>query len=262
MSIFYHYAHFYDRLYEDKDYSAECDFLEEVFGRFAEAPVRGILDLGCGTGGHAVILADRGYDVTGVDRSEVMLAAAREKVGDRTIRLHQADVREVRLGRKFDAVISMFAVMSYMTTNEDLEAVFRTAREHLNPGGLFVFDAWFGPGVFSDPPTDRMKEVVNGDERIIRFAHPEMDVVKQVVTVNFRVLRFRGNELLEDVSEAHPMRPLFVQEIEFLAQRTGMAFVNTYPFLELDKSVHGTDWIVFSILQSAIQERPFGAFGS
>jgi len=195
-----------------------------------------------------VVLADRGDEVTGVDRSEVMLAAAREKVGERTISLHQADVREVRLNRKFDAVISMFAVMSYMITNEDLEAVFKTAREHLNPGGLFVFDAWFGPGVFSDPPTDRMKEVLKGDERIIRFTHPEMDVVKQVVTVHFRVLRFRGSELLEDVSEAHPMRPLFVQEVALLGRMNGMELSNASPFMTINRSLNRRDWIASSVL--------------
>ena len=250
MTVFGKYATFYDSLYTDKDYSAECDFLEQVFDRFAPKPVKSILDLGCGTGGHAVILADRGYDVAGVDRSEVMLAAAREKVGARTIALHQADVRELRLGRKFDAVISMFAVMSYMTANEDLDAVFKTAREHLNPGGLFVFDAWFGPGVFSDPPTDRMKEVIKGNERIIRFAHPEIDVVKQVVTVHFRVLRFRGSQLLEDVSEAHPMRPLFVQELRFFAQHNGLELVHVCPFMVDSGSLHLHDWISHTVVKA------------
>ena len=73
------YADQYDLLYSDKDYEAECDLLEEVFRRYGTGPVQTILDLGCGTGSHALLLARRGYQVTGVDRSQEMLAQARQK---------------------------------------------------------------------------------------------------------------------------------------------------------------------------------------
>ena len=73
------YAEHYDLFYQHKDYEAECSFLEAVFQRFAGQPVRSILDLGCGTGGHALRLAQRGYVVTGVDRSAAMLAEARQE---------------------------------------------------------------------------------------------------------------------------------------------------------------------------------------
>src|SRR5207248_11417549 len=63
------YAEAYDTLYRDKDYSAECDAIEHVFRLYGIGPVRRVLDLGCGTGGHAVPLAERGYEVVGVDRS-------------------------------------------------------------------------------------------------------------------------------------------------------------------------------------------------
>ena len=52
MTVFGSYAHFYDTLYQDKDYEAECDFPEQVLACCAQAPIRTILNLGCGTGGH------------------------------------------------------------------------------------------------------------------------------------------------------------------------------------------------------------------
>ena len=58
------YANVYDALYHDKDYSAECDMIEGILKRYGESPVRSILDLGCGTGNHAVPFAERGYDLT------------------------------------------------------------------------------------------------------------------------------------------------------------------------------------------------------
>ena len=72
------YANWYDTLYQDKDYAGECDFLESLFAHRG-VPGKSILDLGCGTGNHAVLLAQRGYKVTAVDRSAAMLQTARAK---------------------------------------------------------------------------------------------------------------------------------------------------------------------------------------
>lgn len=249
MSVFGDYAKFYDALYEDKDYAAECDFIEEVFTRFSDKPVDTILDLGCGTGGHAGILAERGYRVTGVDRSEVMLTEARQKISGQGVDLNLGDVRFIRLGLQFNAAISMFAVMSYMSTNDDLLAAFGTASNHLKPGGLLIFDSWFGPAVLSDPPVDKVKEVEFKNRRIIRYAHPEVDIVGQVVTVNFRVLEIAGDKIIADVVEAHRMRPIFVQEVIFLANQCGMELVKVVPFMRPAEQVSIRDWNVSFILR-------------
>ena len=249
MPVFGDYAKFYDNLYEDKDYAAECDFVEETYARFSPRPVKIVLDLGCGTGGHAIILAQRGYSLTGIDRSDVMLAEARKKMARQKFDLHLGDVRTIRLDRQFDSVISMFAVMSYMTTNDDLAAVFATVSKHLVPGGLFIFDSWFGPGVFSDLPTPRIKEIVTGEERIIRLTRPEMDVIRQVVSVNFHVLRFKGKQVLEEVKETHLMRPLFLQEILLLGRQNGLQLAQVCEFLEMNRQPSLKTWNISVVLK-------------
>lgn len=242
--VFKEYARYYDTLYQDKDYSAECDFLEQIFQGYASGPVRRILDLGCGTGGHAIPLARRGFAVTGIDFSEQMLLTARTKADRAEVALELAagDVRHVELGQTFEVAISMFAVMSYQTTNADLAAAIQTARRHLLPGGLFIFDAWFGPAALIERPADRYRCVENGDERILRFAHPELDVVTQTVVVNYKVLRIRAGQLLEEVDEAHPMRFLFVQELAYLLEHNGFRLRQTCPFLELGRELTDRDW--------------------
>lgn len=242
--VFEQYARYYDMLYHDKDYDAECNFLEKIFEAYASKPVRSILDLGCGTGGHAIPLARRGYAVTGVDLSAQMLSVARSKSVDAglAIELLAGDARQTKLGHTFDVVLAMFAVMGYQTSNADLEAVIQTARRHLLPGGLFVFDAWFGPAVLSQRPADRYRIVEDGNERVYRFAHPELNVVTQTVVVNYRILQIQAGQLLEEVTEAHSMRFLFLQEVAYFLERNGFRLRQACPFLEMGRELTERDW--------------------
>ncbi len=75
------YAETYDALYGDKDTAAECNLIERLFAT-RDGGVETVLELGCGTGNHAIPLAARGYWVTGVDRSGDMIAAAAAKAGE------------------------------------------------------------------------------------------------------------------------------------------------------------------------------------
>ena len=251
--VFKRYALYYDMLYQDKDYDAECDFLEEVFQAHACGPTRRILDLGCGTGGHAIPLARRGYAVTGVDFSAQMLSTAQAKsaMTGLPIEFVVGDVRQMALGRTFDVVIAMFAVMSYQTSNADLAAAIHTARCHLLPGGLFVFDAWFGPAVLNERPTDRFRSVETGEERIHRFAHPELDIVAHTVVVNYKVLRLRAGQLLDEVDEAHPMRFFFIQELAYFLERNGFRLRQACPFLEMERELTERDWNMTVIAEAA-----------
>jgi len=242
MSVFGGYATFYDTFYQTKDYGAECDFVELLFTRYTSSPVHTLLDLGCGTGGHALPLAQRGYQVTGVDRSEVMLAAARQKGEGTSVRFLEGDIRELDLGERFDAVISMFAVIGYMVSNEHLLAAFGTARRHLSPGGIFCFDTWFGPAVLADRPSDRNRVIMSGNERIVRMVHPSLDVMRQTVDVHYTILRLHDDRILSEVEETHTMRFLFSQETRLLLETAGFRVRCLCPFLRPDEALNEREW--------------------
>src|SRR5690349_22945696 len=94
------YAGSYDTLYHDKDYAGECDLIEHVFRVYGDGRVSSVLDLGCGTGNHALPMARRGYEVVGVERSASMLSRARQKLAAENRAnetLHEADLRRVDL---------------------------------------------------------------------------------------------------------------------------------------------------------------------
>ena len=120
MTVFNDYANMYDLFYKDKDYSAGCHYVIDLINKYSELPISSILDIGCGTGGHALIWAKDGIDVAGLDMSPTMLKYANEKVSELELPISfiEGDVRSFDIGRKFDAVTAMFAVMSYQTQTD------------------------------------------------------------------------------------------------------------------------------------------------
>lgn len=131
--VFGKYAEYYDLLYQDKDYERECDFIERIFSGYSPNPVKTILDVGCGTGQHAMCLTERGYKITGFDASEAMLRRAKEKALG--VSFHLLDIRNFSLEERFDACVSMFAVMNYSTENVEIQKALMNLRRCLEPGG-------------------------------------------------------------------------------------------------------------------------------
>ena len=254
LQVFVSYADFYDAIYQDKDYEVECDFIERLFAEHARGNVRSILDLGCGTGGHTIPLARRGYAMTGVDISQGMLDKARVKAEEAGVGLawHRGDVRDFDLGATFDAVLFMFAVIAYQETNTDLAAALRAARRHLEPGGLLIFDTWYGPAVLVDPPGDRVK-TVNGvaeDSRVIRFTRSVHNKLKQTVEVHFYLLHLMGNQVEAEVRESHVMRYLFPQEVSFHLEQAGFKLVKLCPLLRPDAEMSDGDWYLTVVAEA------------
>jgi len=225
MSVFELYAAYYDLLYRDKDYGAEAKYIADFIYQYSPK-AKTILELGCGTGAHAAQLAVLDFDVTGIDMSESMLDRAKERRAglgaDIANRLQFAlgDVRTCRLDVSFDVVISLFHVFSYQTTNEDLLAAFQTAATHLRPGGLLIFDYWFGPAVLTQRPEVRIKRFEDEQFRVMRVAEPTMNPVGNRVTVEYLVqIDAKTDGRSERVQERHDMRYLFIPEIESLSSR-------------------------------------------
>ncbi len=238
------YSEVYDLIYHDKDYERECDFLEEVFSKFGNS-VSSILDLGCGSGGHDAILSRRGYEIVGVDRSAHMIKKAREKVKNHCVFIEH-DLRDFRINKRFDAVISMFAVASYQTENEDIMSFFKTSFEHLKQGGIFVFDFWFGPAVLKERPQVKVKEVNHGKTKVIRITNPKIDILNNTVEVNFKVLIIREN-IVEEFQETHNMRFFFPKDLTFMLRNVGFSDVKFFPFLSLSREPNDSDWNAFCI---------------
>jgi SAM-dependent methyltransferase len=231
LTVFKNYARYYDLLYRDKDYSGEVAYIQSLIKKSAPDSVS-ILELGCGTGRHAVLLAEEGFILHGVDFSEAMLTEAEERRSvlppavSQRLEFSLGDVRNVRVEGAFDVVVSLFHVVSYQTTNDDLQAVFATAKAHLKPGGLFMFDCWYGPAVLTDRPAVRVKELEDEHIHVTRTAIPELYSNENRVDVNYQLaIRDKATGEIEEVRETHHMRYLFTPEVAKLFDDNDMEMV-------------------------------------
>lgn len=212
------YSQYYDLLYRDKDYAAEADSVNKLLKRHAPDCCT-VLEFGCGTGKHARLLTGHGYRMTGVERSAEMLAKAPPTDN---IQYVEADIRHVQLEQRFDAVISLFHVISYLTDNGDVQTVFTRATEHLHPGGLFVFDVWYAPAVLKQRPDTRVKRMRDERIEVLRIAEPVMHPNQNRVDVNYTVfVQDLANGHFTRLTESHPMRYFSLPELDLFAAAAG-----------------------------------------
>lgn len=261
------YAAFYDALYADKDYEAECAFVESVFEREGISRGDAVLDLGCGTGGHALALARRGYRVTGVDRSAEMIERARAKaakaaeVSPDTTRFVVSDLRTFDLQQRFSAAISMFAVVSYMTAEADLLGMLQATREHLDPGGVLIFDCWHGPSVLAIGPDVTVKRTTTPDGGSIeRTSRPTLDKAEHTVRVDYELTyRPPGGISPRTLEESHLVRYWFAEEIERHLQASGFELVAIGPFGDLGGQPDEGDWNISVVARAIASEQEAGS---
>lgn len=248
------YAGAYDTLYGEKNYFLECDMIEALLGLSSK---RGgaLLDLGCGTGNHAIPLAGRGYAVTGVDLSDAMLVRAREKAALAGVsggtQFQNGDVRTVRLGEgSYDAVLMMFAVLGYQQNDDDVRAALGTARYHLEAGSAFIFDVWYGPGVIADKPGPRERVVENDEERIVRRTNTDLDEERHLCSVRFDLEIWRAGEKIDEVHEKHVMRFFFPEELQRFAAESGFVLKTLRGFPNWQHPVGETSWNAVGVFQA------------
>ena len=134
-------AQIYDHVMRHVDYRQWANYIQSVFTRFGVTP-KDILELACGTGAMACILDDRGYRMTGVDRSERMIAVAKQKALDahRTIRFQAGDMVRLPVSGSYDAVLCLYDSINYIMEEADILAMMNRLRAVINAGGLFIFD--------------------------------------------------------------------------------------------------------------------------
>lgn len=147
------YSKLYDQIHEGKDYVTDINkllILLKTIPNFPPDPK--ILDFGCGTGKHIGILHGMGYEVQGYDPSQSMTQKARENNPG-----IQFENDLFALSPDFDLVISLFDVLSYQVSDEEVRLFFSQILSRVKTNGAAILDYWNLEGVKNDPPQNRTR---------------------------------------------------------------------------------------------------------
>lgn len=227
LKSFERYSSYYDLINKDKDYKSETEYLKNIIDRY-ENNAKTILEFGSGTGKHGLALCKQGFDVIGIEKNSIMHKTALSEGFPNEL----ADITNFKLEKRFDVVLAIFHVISYLVENDDVEKTFINAANHLNKNGLFIFDIWYLPAVLHQKPEIRIKKVQDDNTEIIRIATPKTHYERNVVDVNYTFLV--KNKLTNQWSkfeETHSMRYFSIPEISYIAKSTGFKLVKAEEFL-------------------------------
>lgn len=226
-NIYCGFAKYYDILYENKDYLDEANKILNRINR-SNQMLNGhnkeysILELGCGSAKHAIaLLKDKSVrHITGVELSKQMVNMAKHNSAScNNIEIICGDLRTYKSDFKFDVVISIFGVLSYMKENADIIAAIKTASEALKTNGIFIFDFWYGPHVLMCPPMINVKTYETIEEDITRISIPSLNLYKNITDCEYRLhVIEKESKKTKVYSELHNIRYFFLPEIELLLQ--------------------------------------------
>lgn len=183
-------AEYYDILFSNKNYKEECSFIinqSKNHGR--------LLDIGCGTLNHSLILSDVFSTVVGIDLSEEMLDVARQKNNKKNISLLNYSLDKCNFENKFDCIISMFNVINHIHDLKTLQEFFSSISSNLDEDGTFIFDCWNSIAcVLDKPKAVSQKQVKNIYHTLISKTETETDLFNSISTMKTTV------EIFDDVS--------------------------------------------------------------
>jgi len=217
------FSRIYDEIMEEIPYDLWC---ETITGILTSEGITGglVCELGCGTGSMTERLANKGYDMTGIDRSTEMLQEAlfkRDESGLPILYLCQ-DMREFELYGTMRAFVSVCDSMNYLLTPEDFTETLKLINNYLDPGGIFVFDLKT-EHCFKNILGDRTEAGVFEDSAYIwENVYDEENALNEY---DLTIFEEAENGLYERFEETHVQRAYSIEEIKAFAKAAGMIFV-------------------------------------
>lgn len=221
MEAYTGFAGDYDEYMEDLPYGLWVDYIEGMLELYG---IRDglVCELGCGTGTATEMLADRGFDMIGVDLSEDMLAIAQEKQKEpgRILYLNQ-DMREFELYGTVRAIVSVGDSMNYITDPDDLLKVFKLVNNYLDPDGVFIFDLKT-EYLFKNVMGENTRFLDYEDVSLVWENHYDEETkINEYALTGFR-LTDEAEDIYQRFDEIHEQRAYSISEVRALLKKAGL----------------------------------------
>lgn len=245
-------AFLYDELMAGIPYSAWLNYVQRLLKEFGVKP-RTVLDLCCGTGSASVLLAEKGYEVAGVDISMSMIKCAREKAERKglSVDFRAQNAARLRLGKRFDLVLCLFDSLNYILESSALQESFHRVFEHLKPGGLFIFDMNTEFAL-----AGRMFDQNNLGTRasVIYDWRSTYDHDSRLCTIYMNFLCRRGADQ-KRIEITHYQRAYYECEVVEMLETSGLEALSVYDAYTLRRAGPGSDRVFYVAGKKSAQNR-------
>ena len=191
-------AEFYDLIYSTfKDYAAEAAQIAGLL-RQLNPPCQNVLDVACGTGEHARLLAAHGFVVDGIDLDPAFVRIAEQK--HPAGRFFVADMSDFNISQRYSAVLCLFSSIGYLLTLDRVRRAFTCFRNHLTPRGFIVVEPWFAPGLLDPARVTQQTAEANGT-RVSRVSRVEIEGTISRLHFDYEITDPTGTRHASEVHE-------------------------------------------------------------
>jgi len=229
-------SEYYDMLISEAS-QIEINFLDNVFKSFGKN-IKNVLDLGCGTAAHAILLEKMGYSMICCDISDSMLKTAKRNIqkSKTRIKLLKHDMKTIKLNKKFDAAIALSRAFQHSLSNSDVEKTLKNISNHLKLGGLFIFELHnYQSGKYSIYA--RMVPLYffkNQYKKVAIFGIDDEDYIKKIAKRVYLFLKYEGRKMSFDFDTQY-FRIWNVADIRCFLEREGFNVLRVYGDFDLNQ---------------------------
>jgi len=232
-------AKYYDLVHHKKDYLSEVLFLERVWNDYR---IKKVLDVGCGTGNHSVMLAKKNpkFSFFGIDMSKDMIDIAKSKSSEvNNVQFHNVSIQNFH-ENNFNAIISMFYVINHILSLSELISFFKDMRKKLAVGGVLIFDCWNGIASVRDlPKTTTRTRYTDSALTLKTTCVPEIDLFNSFIKMKNKVelLMTSGEYHFYNEVLCHVMwSPKIIKEVLNIAGFKTVDCYKTYEFKQCNEN--------------------------
>lgn len=221
------WSNFYDCMFDDESFTLAQQQAPLLLS-LVHHPVRSILDLGCGPGRHCLALAKLGYEITGVDMSDYLLAKAKKKSQEQSLDINfiKSDMLDFKSKNKQDLIINMFNSFGYFDTPEKNQQFINNAYNNLNQTGTFIIDTVGKETLARNIEPVHLSEYDNGD---IRIERPLLTDSMQIFSNEWILIK--GKEAFRRQYQHYVYTPI---ELSNMCYQAGFDHVEIYGSLGAD----------------------------
>jgi SAM-dependent methyltransferase len=235
------YAYYYNAIHAQKDYSAEAKKISNFIDtEFSKNDFVDVLDFGCGTGKHLheLSLITSRLRLFGYDKSDFMVSEAKNNFPNLVFSTELNDLTSA-----FDLVYSLFDVINYQVTNQEVITFLSNMNKKCKIGGYIILDSWNYTAIMNDPPGNRTREFKCDGNDFARLVEVSTESDYRITEIDISIIESVDKSLV--LTERHSIRAFETEELRELVIASGFENIQFFSSENWKKPLASNDWRFF-----------------